>query len=156
MPVCTDVRTQQHSMIIKSYPDGGYILFWEDMRNTASQQDIYAQKFDKNGNALWAANGVPVTTGLNNQHLYTATNADYRNYSYAATDSAGGFYITYIDDSLNNYYWPRICVQHIRKNGTAVFTGAGYIIATTPSGQGFTLGSPQLIADGNNGFYIGY
>src|ERR1700709_2553187 len=66
MPVCTDVQTQQHPLTIRSYPDGGYIVFWEDNRNTAStKQDIYAQKYDKNGKRLWKLNGIPVVKGAN-------------------------------------------------------------------------------------------
>lgn len=156
MPVCTEAQTQQHPMIIKSYPDGGYIIYWEDQRNNATtKQDIYAQKFDKNGNRLWALNGVPVVKGTNDQHFYTSTNADYRNYSYAATDSNGGFYIAYIDDSITNYAYYRICVQHVRSNGTPVFKGAGYIIAES-KGNNYAYSTQQLIADGRHGFFLGY
>ncbi len=156
MPVCTEVQTQQHPLTIRSYPDGGYIVFWEDNRNTAAtKQDIYAQKYDKNGKRLWKVNGVPVVKGANSQHFYSSTNADYRNYSYAITDSAGGFYVGYIDDSTTNYTWQRICVQHVLSNGTAVFANAGFIVAES-KGNNYTYGTQQLIADGNDGFYIGF
>lgn len=44
---------------------GGVIIVWPDTRNGHS--DIYAQRLDASGNALWAANGVPVATGSTQQ-----------------------------------------------------------------------------------------
>ncbi|MEO5563685.1 MAG: hypothetical protein ABIR18_09630, partial [Chitinophagaceae bacterium] len=157
MAVCTDINTQQYPVVVKSYPDGGYFVIWEDNRNVATtKKDIYAQKFDKDGTRLWAANGVSVVNGPNEQHFTYASNEDYRNRSVAATDSAGGFYITYTDDSIATYYWGRICVQHLKNDGSAVFSNAGYIVAQTPAGQSYNFSSPQLIADDNGGFYVAY
>ncbi len=159
MPVCTNVSTQQNPIVIKSYPDSGYFVIWEDDRNMATtKKDIYAQKYDKNGVQLWAANGVPVVNGPNEQHysILSAGNLDYRGRPVAATDSANGFYITYIDDSTAANFWNRICVQHVTNNGSPVFSGAGYIVAQTPPGQSFKYYQPQLIADDNHGFYVSY
>lgn len=157
MPVCTSTGVQQHPVIVKSYPDSGYFVIWEDDRNTAvTKKDIYAQKYDKNGNMLWAPNGVPVVNGPNEQHFYSPSNEDYRFRPYAATDSAGGFYIAYTDDSIATYYWGRICVQHMKSDGNAVFPGAGYIIAQTAGGESYNFSAPYLIADDKGGFYISY
>ncbi|HMH22279.1 MAG TPA: T9SS type A sorting domain-containing protein [Puia sp.] len=156
MPVCTATGEQNKSMSLRSYPDSGYIVYWEDARMGVGKTDIYAQKFDKTGHALWAANGVPIATGTNRRHFTFATNGDYRNNSYAATDSSGGFYIGYLDDSVTNYTWQRVAVQHIRSDGTAVFPGEGFIAATTPAGQNYNFDHQQLIADGNKGFYLGF
>lgn len=156
-PVSNVIGVQKNPIILNSYPDGGYFVIWEDERNLATtKQDIYAQKYDAAGNALWAANGVPVANGPNAQRYAFSSNQDYRNRSYAATDSAGGFYIGYVDDSVNNYSWERIAVQHIRSNGTGVFPGAGSIIETTPAGSSFTYSVPLLTADGNKGFYLSF
>ena len=157
MQVCTATGDQTKAMSITSNPDGGTIIFWEDKRSGFyGNIQIFAQKFDKAGNRLWAVNGVPISAGTNNQHFYTSSNQDYRNRSFAATDGAGGFYITYTDDSISNYAWYRMCVQHIKSDGSAVFSGAGFITAATPSGQSYNFTSPQLIADDNSGFYIAY
>ncbi|MFM9909730.1 MAG: hypothetical protein ACKVOW_10290, partial [Chitinophagaceae bacterium] len=159
MPVCTNVSAQQNAIVINSYPDGGYFVIWEDDRNMAtSKKDIYAQKYDKNGVQLWATNGMPVVTGPNEQHysILSPGNLDYRGRPVAATDSANGFYITYIDDSTAASFWNRICVQHVTNNGSPVFSGAGYIVAQTPAGQSYKFYQPQLIADDNHGFYVAY
>ncbi|MFT3683078.1 MAG: hypothetical protein QM791_22655 [Ferruginibacter sp.] len=157
MPVCTATGVQSHPIVLTSYPDGGYFVIWQDDRNTATTQtDIYAQKFDRDGRRLWAENGIPVTAAPKNQHYYVSSNQDYRNRSYAATDSAGGFYITYVDDSTTNYYWGRITVQHVRSDGTRVFPEPGRIIAQSGGSTLYDYTMPQLIADGNKGFFIGY
>jgi len=157
MPVSTTVLIQKNPLVINSYPDGGYFVIWEDERNYATTKtDIYAQKYDAAGKRLWAENGVPVSNGPNAQRYTFSSNQDYRNRSFAATDSAGGFYIAYIDDSTTNYSWERIMVQHMRNNGTVVFSGAGYVITAPISGDGSTFSAPFLIADGSKGFYISY
>lgn len=157
MPVSTALQIQNNPLILHSYPDGGYFVIWEDDRNTAAtKKDIYAQKYDAGGNRLWAVNGVPVANGPNAQYYAFSSNQHYRNRSFAATDSAGGFYLTYADDSVSNYSWPRIAVQHMRSNGTPVFPGAGYIVAATPASEGYTLAAPLLVADGNKGFYVSW
>src|SRR5258706_6451118 len=79
-PVSTALKTQQHPIVVKSYPDSGYFIIWEDYRNDPggynANGDIYAQKYDKNGNQLWANNGVPVANDIknNNQHYTFSSN----------------------------------------------------------------------------------
>lgn len=155
MPVSTALQAQQNPIVLTSYPDGGYFVIWEDIRNNAvTKKDIYAQKYDQAGNRLWAVNGVPVSNGPNDQHFTFSSSQDYRNRSFAATDSAGGFYMCYSDDSLGNYVWERVMVQHVRNNGTSVFPAPGVIIAR--SGAANLQMASQLIPDGNKGFFIAY
>jgi Secretion system C-terminal sorting domain len=155
MPVSTAPGVQNHSVSIRSYPDSGYIVFWEDYRNN-NKVDIYAQKYDKAGHAIWTANGLPVATGPDPRHFYTSTSGEYRNYSYAVTDSSNGFYIAFQDDSNSNFSWQRVMVQHVRNDGSVVFPGAGYLVAATPPTETWNYSRQQLIADGNKGFYIGF
>src|ERR1700739_1289440 len=94
MQVTTATKTQATPIIVRSYPDSGYFVIWQDSRNDPanSKTAIYVQKDSKAGVALWAANGIPVSASTNNQHYYyQAGTQDYRNRSYAATDSANGF-----------------------------------------------------------------
>jgi hypothetical protein len=157
MPVSNVVLGQRNPIILNSYPDGGYFVIWEDDRNTAATKiDIYAQKYNAAGNRVWAENGIPVANGPNSQRYTFSSNQDYRSRSYAATDSAGGFYLTYIDDSVTNYSWERIAVQHMLSNGNRVFGNVGFLVAQTPPGLNFTFGAPLLIPDGKKGFFIAY
>jgi hypothetical protein len=159
MPVCKAVNDQGQSLVIKSYPDSGYIVVWEDFRNGVDNYDIYAQKYDKNGIAQWAADGVPVATGPDVQRFSGMGNADYRSYGHVATDSTGGFYVAWEDwNTVNTGVGGahRVCVQHIKADGSAVFPGIGYIVAQPTTQNTDQYAAPQLIADGNNGFFIGY
>ena len=153
MAVATPANTQKNVIVVNSYPDNGFFVIWEDERNMAgTNTDIYAQKYDKNGNRLWAANGVPVSNGPNRQHYTFSSNQDYRNRSFAATDSGGGFYITYADDSISSYVYERVMVQHVKSNGSNVFPNDGYV--TSRSGAANWQTTPQLIADGNKGIFL--
>jgi hypothetical protein len=159
MPVCKAANDQGQSLVIKSYPDSGYIVVWEDFRNGVDNYDIYAQKYDKNGIAQWAADGVPVATGPDVQRFSGLGNADYRNYGHVATDNSGGFYVAWEDwNTVNTGVGGahRVCVQHIKADGSAVFPGIGYIVAQPTTQNTDQYAAPQLIADGNNGFFIGY
>jgi hypothetical protein len=155
MQVTTAPYNQGASIIVRSYPDSAYFVIWQDSRNDASNSKtaIYAQKYSKTGIALWPLNGVPVSASTNSQH-YAINVQSYRDRSYAATDSAGGFYIGYTDDSVTNYVYQRACVQHIKNDGSAVFSGPGYIVSSSTTGN-FDF-AVQLIADGAGGFFYSY
>ncbi len=154
-PVCTAEGDQLKSFVVKSYPDSGYFVVWEDHRRGFYEKfQIFAQKYDKTGKQLWAKDGVAISAGTNSQHFTFPSNNDYRNYSVAATDSAGGFYMGYADDSVSTYVWERLTVQHMRNDGTTVFPGPGSILFT--SDQANQNLAPQLIADGNGGFFISH
>jgi len=59
VPICTAYSTQWN---IAAVPDneGGAFIVWQDDRDS-SRPDIYAQRIDKDGVVLWAANGVPIS-----------------------------------------------------------------------------------------------
>lgn len=89
MQMVQAIGTQQNVIVVKSYPDSGYFVIWEDSRTTANGVDIYAQKYDKNGTALWAENGIPVVARPDDQRIVLLnTTTDYRYQEHACTDSA--------------------------------------------------------------------
>ncbi len=160
MPVCTTAATQQRSIVVKSFPDSGYFVIWEDNR-TNNFTGIYAQKYDKNGNRLWAVDGVPVATGTDLKSFSSLgnENLDYRNYGIACTDSAGGFYTGWMDNNVSGSgvtNKQRVCAQHVLGNGTAVFGQNGYIVREPLPGELFSCKNPQIIPDGKKGFFIGF
>jgi hypothetical protein len=159
MPVCTAAKDQAKSIVVKSYPDSGYFLIWEDIR-TNNVIGIYAQKFDKNGNRLWAVNGIPVATGADSKVFSRVVGSnDYRGYSFACTDSSGGFYTAWMDDNISGSgvtNKQRVCAQHITSNGNAVFGQNGYIVKEPAPDEFFSSIVQQVIADGNKGFFMGF
>ena len=46
---------------------GGVIITWSDMRNGASNTDIYAQRVNASGVVQWTANGVAISTATGDQ-----------------------------------------------------------------------------------------
>ncbi|MDE1193110.1 MAG: T9SS type A sorting domain-containing protein [Arachidicoccus sp.] len=161
MPVAQAINDQQNSLVIKSESDGGYFIVWEDKRNLRSDGiytsvDIYAQKYDKDGNRLWTENGIPVATGDDDQQYSNISNGtenytNYHNANHAASDGNGGFYIAFTTANNNDVY-----IQHILGNGSRVFADEGYGLAVHANQPIAYYSQPQLIADGNGGFFIGY
>jgi hypothetical protein len=56
MSVCDAVNDQRFMRAIAD-ADSGYYVFWSDLRNSLDKADLYGQRFDSEGNALWIANG---------------------------------------------------------------------------------------------------
>lgn len=155
MPVGVATGAQRNPIVLNSYPDGGFIVVWEDERDMATNNtDIYAQKYDKHGNRLWAENGIPIATNPTREHYTFSSNQDNRNRSFMATDSAGGFYLCFSEDSVSQYNWEKVTVQHVRSNGTKVFSGSGHIFARSITANLQMMA--QLVPDGNRGFYLAY
>lgn len=153
MPVAQALYNQSNPLVVKSEPDGGYFVIWEDQRTNI---DIYAQKYDKDGHRLWTENGVPVATGDDHQQYSTISNGvvnycNYHNANHAASDGNGGFFIAFTTSDHNDVY-----VQHIKSDGSHVFADAGYPLAVHTSGLNVYYSQPQLITDDNGGFFIGY
>jgi hypothetical protein len=64
IPVCTEVGSQAYPEIIPD-ADGGAILTWDDCRT--ADWDIYVQRIDASGAALWTAEGVALCTATSEQ-----------------------------------------------------------------------------------------
>ncbi len=90
--ICTAIYIQQKPRIISDGAEGA-IITWRDHRvPPSSTSDIYAQKIDHNGNALWTPNGEPVGAAFNTQVHGDIT-----------TDGAGGAIITWWDYRYEDY-----------------------------------------------------
>lgn len=58
-PVSIAVNDQKNVRITED-GNGGAVVVWEDYRNNPASADIYIQRFDKNGNAKWAPDGLAI------------------------------------------------------------------------------------------------
>ena len=86
----------------KIIPDGkgGAIVSWVDMRNDSTFADIYAQKIDANGKAIWDSLGLKVGSNYNTLKSYLSL----------VTDDNGGAIAIFKNkrNSKNNIYGQRI------------------------------------------------
>lgn len=126
---------EQVSPDIVSDGMGGAIIVWQDSRN--GNADIYAQRIDPSGQALWSTNGVAVSTVTNNQIQPVAM-----------MDMAGGVIMTWIDSRTDAY--GDIYAQRLNADGTALWTNNGVAICTASDMQE----EPRLVSDGNMGAII--
>jgi len=124
---------------------GGAIVVWEDERVGSAFRDIYAQRVDSSGNAIWTADGVPVCT------------ADYSQYEpQIVNDGMGGAIIAWYDyrnyNNLNNgiIQGVDIFVQRINASGNAVWTENGKAVSTADLHQMY----PKIVADRSGGAIV--
>ena len=115
IPLATVAGNQVGVMLV---PDGGggAILAWEDARGGAS--DVYAQRVDASGMALWTPNGVPLCTAANNQVSLSMV-----------ADGAGGAIVTWLDhrESINN---PELYIQRVDASGVTQWASDGIALCS--------------------------
>ena len=111
---------------------GGAIITWCDHRG--SNNDIYAQRVDSNGNTLWTENGVLVSNASGDQYRPEI-----------ASDGSGGAIITW------NHEITDIYAQRVDSSGTRQWSPANGISICTYSGD---QRYPKIISDDSGGAII--
>ena len=133
IPVCT-VSGNQNYPVIVSDGAGGAILAWWDMRS--GDFNIYAQRIDLTGNALWVKDGLAVCVEANIQ-----------NCAYISSDGSGGAIIAWNDNRVSAF---DVYVQRIDPKGLAKWNNNGVAVSTAFDTQCF----PVTINDGTGGAII--
>jgi hypothetical protein len=98
---------------------GGIILTWVDHRDLTS--DIYAQRLDAQGNAMWTAGGIPVFI-----------NMEIANGLRMASDGEGGAIITWYDIHDGGY---KVFAQRLSSAGAIMWDPDGVRVCTYASTQ---------------------
>ena len=134
--VCVDSSGQYYYQIA-SDGLGGAIVTWGDRRSGSGNDDIYAQRVDDNGNALWQADGVSLCVA-----------ADYQSLPQIASDESGGAIVTWQDrrSGGGNY---DIYAQRVYLDGTVWYTD-GISICVAADRQRY----PQIAPDGSGGAIV--
>jgi hypothetical protein len=123
------------------YPDivpdgaGGAIVTWDDTRGVDA--DIYAQRLDGNGHALWAANGVALCAATGHQFNTRAT-----------ADGAGGAIVSWADyrsDGTGDIY-----AQRVDPDGDVLWTPDGVAVCSAVNSQRW----PQIASDNAGGAIV--
>lgn len=130
---CTATGTQTEQQITADGA-GGAIISWIDLRN--GKYDIYAQRIDANGTAVWTADGVAIctTTGMKSAPQITS-------------DGAGGAIITWQDYYSGNW---DIYAQRVNADSVVQWTADGVAICAATGHQY----APHLTPDGAGGAVI--
>ncbi len=112
---------------------GGAIVAWRDLRGADS--DIYAQRVDNSGTALWATNGVPVCVAVGTQ-----------NDARILSDQQGGAFILWRDRRSGTN--SDIYTQRVAPGGTMLWAVNGVSVVN----EAFDQVSPSMVGDGRYGF----
>jgi len=135
-PICTAVFDQLDVEII-SDGLGGAILTWEDNRsNVVDCPDVYAQRVDPSGAALWTADGVSICNEASAQHGPRLV-----------SDGSGGAFITWYDQRAGDY---DIYTQRVASGGAVQWTTNGVATCTMATDQL----KPDICSDGADGVII--
>ncbi len=135
VPLCTAPGDQTYPYITSDGASGA-IVTWPDYRN--GNYDIYAQRIDVSGTALWTADGVPLCTATGDQE-----------YCHITSDGAGGAIVTWPDYRSGNY---DIYAQRIDASGTVQWTADGIPLCTATGDQE----NCHITSDGAGGAIISW
>ena len=132
IPLCTATGNQVLQVATED-ASGGAIIAWRDLRGLDS--DIYAQRVDNLGTALWAANGAAVCNAIGTQN-------DIR----ILSDQQGGAFILWRD--RRSGATSDIYAQRVGSDGTMLWAGNGVALVSAALDQL----SPVMVSDGRYGF----
>ena len=135
-PIATSPNSQINPKIDPDTLSGGFYVAWADKRN-GLDYDIYAQRMDSLGNAIWPSNGIGVATLNGNQSAVDII----------STTQTQGLILTWRDARSGNN---DIYAQKLDPNGAGLWLDQGKLIATSPYNQI----NPNICSDGANGCII--
>jgi len=135
VPISTDTLDQALPQIV---PDGygNFIICWYDCRN-GGYSDIYAQRIDIDGNALWASGGIPICSATGNQGYHRMIPVD-----------GGGAIIAWLD-WRSGTNWD-VYAQRIDTSGAPLWTPDGVGACTHSTSQD----DMEIASDGSGGVYL--
>jgi hypothetical protein len=133
--VCSASENQHAPQLV---PDGagGAVIVWEDYR--FGDADIYAQKINNEGVALWQGDGIRVCSAEGDQ-----------TFAQIAADSVDGYVIAWVDDRNGS---SDIYAQRIESTGDISWDPNGVRVCVASRNQE----SPQIISDDSRGVIIAW
>lgn len=136
-PVCTLSGTQSSARMILD-ETGGVFIIWQDQRS-GMYPDIYAQRLDKDGNSLWASDGLPVCAEARSQYRPGFT-----------SDESGGFIASWADTRVPGKY--DIYAQRVDADGTPLWAAGGIAVCSDSTVKEY----PEIVSDGGGGAIIAW
>lgn len=133
VPITTLTGSSEKAMAV-SDGTGGAIIVWQEWVST--DYDIFAQRIDAYGRALWTANGVVVCDEVQSQTEPVAM-----------ADGSGGAWVVWLDYRNLNY---DIYINHIDGSGTLHWSSSGLDVCTAS----LTQDTPTIVPDGVGGVVV--
>ena len=138
VPVCIASGNQGGPFVIAD-GSGGVFVVWSDYRNDPnifSSADLYAQRLDADGKALWEKDGINFCNNPSNQQQPEGI-----------SDGMGGVIVTWWDD---RDIFADIYAQRITPDGVPMWQDNGIPICAAAGVQR----EPHLVSDGSQGAII--
>lgn len=135
--ITTDVSHQRNPQIV-SDGSGGAIITWQD-DPALPDGNIYAQRINADGNALWPVGGVVVTAALGVQSNPRI-----------AGDGSGGAIVTWQD--YRGGAAANIFAQRVSQDGAMLWAANGVPVCNAVNDQR----NPQIVSDGSGGAIIAW
>jgi len=136
VPICTTACSER-SRGITSDGAGGAIVAWSDDR-TGTGCDVFAQRVDASGKALWKANGISVCSAEKEQ-----------GFTQIISDGAGGAVIAWADFRNGESF--SIYAQRVDGSGKTLWQNDGVPVCTAPGSR-----LPRITSDGAGGVIIAW
>jgi predicted lipoprotein with Yx(FWY)xxD motif len=117
--------------------NGGAIIAWDLYVSTGAQRDIYVQRINSGGDALWTIDGVQLCSNTSEQR-----------FPKLVTDGSNGAIIIWEDfrnGSSSNLY-----AQKVNSSGTTQWASDGVPVSTSTSSQT----EHRLMSDGSGGTFV--
>jgi hypothetical protein len=150
--VCGGGYDQEFPLLV-SDGAGGAIVVWQDSRAGDDGTDIYAQRIDLNGNALWQADGVPLCSHLTD--LLTTPPSAYAHV--VVSDGAGGAIVAWRDTRNSPVLGAtEIYAQRVNGAGLAQWTPNGVPVVAFGGQNPWVNTSVVIAPDGSNGAVIAW
>ncbi|MGB3478108.1 MAG: hypothetical protein WBB67_02995 [bacterium] len=116
--------------------DSHFVIVWEDCRNGDIDIDLYVQKFDWQGLALWDPSGVELGIGL-----------DYQRDAQLVADGTDGLFICWEDARI---YQLLIHCQHLDSAGNKLWGPDGIIVTV----DNWLFHNPRMLQNDSGGVLI--
>jgi len=135
LAICSAVNIQ-HNLVIARHGAGATIV-WHDYRFNFNAADLYAQRVDDLGAAIWSVDGVAVTDAANHQGSPRIVG-----------DGAGGAVVAWLDFRSGSQY--DVYVQRLDNNGVGLWTFNGVALCTAANSKF----NPEMVTDGAGGAIV--
>ena len=131
---CCSITAAQIQSVIASDKNDGVVVMWQDRRD--GMDDIFAQRFDTEGNALWSNNGISVCRA-----------PDVQNYIQIVSDAEGSSMVIWRDARDGVY---AVYAQKINLEGQVCWDIDGLPVYDTEDRALY----PKAVSSGDDGVFL--